>query len=56
MSGLGEHWAFIFGAYGAAAVVTLGIIFWTILDARRQRARLTALESQGIRRRSDPAS
>ena len=56
MSGLGEHWAFIVGAWGAAALVTLGIVFWTIFDSRRQNARLAALEAQGIRRRSDQAS
>lgn len=56
MIGLGEHWGFIVGAYGAAALVTLGIIFWTIFDSRRQAARLAALEAQGIRRRSDPVS
>ncbi|HUV32744.1 MAG TPA: heme exporter protein CcmD [Devosiaceae bacterium] len=50
---LGEHWVFIVAAYAAAFVLTAALIGWIAADARRQKARLEALEASGIRRRSD---
>jgi heme exporter protein D len=44
---------FILAAYLGAALGALGLILYAVLDARRVKARLAALEAQGIRRRSD---
>jgi heme exporter protein D len=56
MIDLGPHTNFIVLAYAGVAVVTLGLIVWTAWRAREVRARLAALEAQGIRRRSDGAA
>lgn len=53
MIDLGEHWAFVVGAYGVTLVAVAAIIGWVVAEARRQRARLAELEARGIRRRSD---
>jgi heme exporter protein CcmD len=55
MIALGEHWEFIAGAWGAALFGALALIVWTLAAARRQQARLKALEASGLRRRSDPS-
>jgi len=56
MIDLGPHTGFILAAYGGVLAVALALIIWTIGRARRVRARLAALEAQGIRRRSDSAA
>lgn len=48
----GPHAAFIFAAYGAAAVALLALVLWVWVDYRTQRRALDALEAQGVRRRS----
>lgn len=53
MNFLGEHWPYIAGAYAATLAAVAALIGWIVTDARRQEARLAALEAQGIRRRSD---
>ena len=53
MIDLGPHAQFIIAAYAGVAVVAGGLIAWTIWQSRQVRARLAALEAQGIRRRSD---
>jgi heme exporter protein D len=53
MIALGPHAVFIVSAYAGVAAVTLALIGWTIWRARDVRARLGALEAQGVRRRSD---
>lgn len=50
---LGPHAIFIISAYIGVALVTSAIIVAIASDARRQKARLNALETMGIRRRSD---
>jgi len=55
MIDLGPHANFIVAAYAGAAFVTLALIAWTAWRSRDAKARLAALEAQGIRRRSDPA-
>ncbi len=50
---LGPHAQFIIAAYCGVAVVALALIGWTAWRARDVKARLAALEAQGIRRRSD---
>jgi heme exporter protein D len=44
---------FIVAAYAAVAIGVLGLILYAMLDARRTKRRLAALDAQGIRRRSD---
>ena len=44
---------FIVGAYAGVTLGVLGLILYAVLDARQVKARLAALEAQGIRRRSD---
>jgi heme exporter protein D len=48
----GAYWGFILAAYGIVAVVVAALIAWVVLDGRRHRRTLEALEAQGIRRRS----
>jgi heme exporter protein D len=52
MIDLGPHAEFIGWAYAGVALVAAGLIFWVALDSRRVKARLAALEAQGVRRRS----
>jgi heme exporter protein D len=47
-----EDFVFIVLAYVGVAVVTLGLVGWVWVSSRRVKARLAALEAQGIRRRS----
>ena len=53
MPDLGPHAVFILWAYAGVALAVLGLIVWVIVGSRQVRARLAALEAQGIRRRSD---
>ena len=53
MFGLEEHARYILGAYAGVITLTAGIIIMTLLGSSRARARIAALEAQGIRRRSD---
>lgn len=52
MIDLGPHASFILTAYFGAALVVVGLIVATMLDTRRQKARLAALEARGVHRRS----
>lgn len=52
MIDLGDHAAFIIGAYAAVTVGLAGLIAWIIADARQQARMLAELEAQGITRRS----
>jgi len=47
-----EHLGFIIASYALAALVTIGLIAWVMLDHRAQTARLKKLEAQGAQRRS----
>ncbi|TPP07200.1 heme exporter protein CcmD [Rhizobium glycinendophyticum] len=57
-----SHAFYVFGSYGLAAGICLGLTLWTYLDGRARQAELKLLEAQGIRRRSqatapqDPAA
>jgi heme exporter protein D len=55
MIDLGPHASFIIATYVGAALVALALIAWTAWRSRDAKARLAALEAQGIRRRSDAA-
>jgi heme exporter protein D len=50
---LGKHADFVVSAWGGVALVTLIVIGWVWLQSRRAKARIAALEAQGIRRRSE---
>lgn len=50
MIDLGPHAVFILSAYLGVALVTLLLIGMVMRDARRQKARLEALDAMGIRR------
>jgi heme exporter protein D len=52
MIDLGPHAVFIVWAYIGVFVGTVGLIGWTLLDARRTDKKLADLEARGIRRRS----
>ncbi|HEY8595899.1 MAG TPA: heme exporter protein CcmD [Devosiaceae bacterium] len=47
-----EGIGFVVAAYLGVGIVTLGLIAWAMLDARRQKRRLAALEAKGVSRRS----
>lgn len=49
---LGPHAAFIIGSYAIVVVVMAGLVAWLLLDGRRHRRALEALEAQGARRRA----
>ena len=49
---LGHHTAFILTAYGAAALVLIGLVAWLVIDGRRQQRLVDGLEARGVRRRS----
>lgn len=49
---LGPHAAFILAAYGAVALVLVGLVVWLLADDRRQRRVLAELEARGVTRRS----
>ena len=53
MIDLGPHSNFIVAAYLGVALVALGLIAWTVWRSRDVKAKLAALEAQGVRRRSD---
>ena len=48
---MGEYGAFIWSAYGIAALVLVGLTAHIWRDLRRQRAALNALEARGAPRR-----
>ncbi len=53
---LGPHGVYVMAAYGSAALVLAGLLFWLALDGRRQARALKDLEQEGIWRRSDARS
>ena len=52
MIGEGAHFEFIAWAYAGVGLLTVGVIAWVILDSRRVKAKLAALDKAGIKRRS----
>lgn len=53
MIDLGQHAEFIVWGYAGVAAGTLALIAYVVWDSRRVKARLAALETLGIRRRSE---
>lgn len=52
MTALGPYAGFILLSYAAAALVVVGLALWVVLDHRRVRRQLEALEARGVTRRS----
>jgi heme exporter protein D len=52
MIDLGPHAVFIVAGYAGVTLGTLALIAWTWARSRAIKARLAALEAQGVRRRS----
>ena len=52
MIDLGPHWAFIVSGYAGVTLGTLALVAWTWTRSRAIKARLAALEAQGVLRRS----
>ena len=52
MIDLGPHAVFIIWAYLGVFFAVIGLIAWTLLDARRTAKRLAALEARNPRRRA----
>ena len=53
MIDLGQHAEFIIWGYVGVAGATLVLVGYVLWDSRRVKAKLAALEAQGIRRRSE---
>ena len=49
---LGPHAAFIWSSYAIFTVVLVGLIGWLVMDGRRLKRGLDAMEARGVRRRS----
>jgi heme exporter protein D len=56
MIDLGPHWIFIVWAYAGVFLAVAVLIGRAVVDGRRVDSRLSALEAQGIRRRSSGPS
>ncbi len=52
MIDLGPHAAFIVWGYLGVLAAVVALIGWAVLSSHRVKAKLAALEAQGIRRRS----
>lgn len=52
MSALSGHLGFVAAAYAITAVVLVAATAAIVLDGRRLKRRIAALESRGVRRRS----
>ena len=53
MIDLGPHAVYIEAAYAGVAIIAVLLIGWVAWRSNRVKARLAALDAQGIRRRSD---
>ena len=53
MIDLGQHAEFIVWGYVGVAIAVLALVGYVLWDSRRVKAKLAALEAQGIRRRSE---
>ena len=53
---MGEYAAYIWSAYGAAALILVGLVVTTVLRLRHAQKRLAVLEEQTARLRETAAS
>ncbi|WP_424983405.1 heme exporter protein CcmD [Maritalea sp. S77] len=49
----GEHFEFIFGAYGLSAFLIAALCIWVVFSYKKQESRLAALKAMGLKRRSE---
>ncbi|MCM5554746.1 heme exporter protein CcmD [Pleomorphomonas sp. NRK KF1] len=56
ITSLGPYAGFILLSYGAATLAALGLTIWVVLDHRRLKQTLAALEARGLTRRSARAA
>ncbi len=56
ITSLGPYAGFILMSYGAATLAALGLALWVVLDHRRLKQTLAALEARGLTRRSARAA
>lgn len=52
---LGPNAPFVWAAYAVFVVVIAVLVFWLVMDGRRQQRRLRELEARGVTRRSASA-
>ena len=50
---LGPHAAFIVSSYAAAIIILMVLVGWIVFDHRALKRTLSALEKQGVTRRSN---
>jgi len=50
-----QHFGFILASYLSTALILGALALWLILDHKKQKAALLALEARGVRRRSSAA-
>lgn len=48
-----QHFGFILASYLSSALILGALALWLILDHKKQKAALQALEARGVRRRSN---
>ncbi len=48
-----QHFGFILASYLSTALILGVLALWLILDHKKQKAALQALEARGVRRRSN---
>lgn len=51
-----EHFGFILASYVSTGLIIGVVALWLILDHKKQKAALRALEARGVRRRSQSAT
>lgn len=51
-----QHFGFIFASYLSTCLILGVVALWLMLDHKKQKAALQALEARGVRRRSSTAS
>lgn len=50
-----QHFGFILASYLSTGLIIGAVAVWLILDHKKQKGALQALEARGVRRRSQPA-
>lgn len=49
-----QHFGFILASYVSTGLIIGAVALWLILDHKKQKGALKALEARGVRRRSQP--
>lgn len=51
-----QHFGFIFASYLSTGLILGAVALWLILDHKKQKGALQALEARGVRRRSQASA